>query len=355
MKNKNIIALLIATSIVSSLITYSVCRQNLRIQTKTGSPNISETSVAQSSTCSYNIRRLKGFKFIRPLQYAEPECEGAKFLPLKAQLQNIIESHKNADDITAASVYLRDFDKGNWINVNPDEQFHPASLLKLVVLITFLKMEENTPGFLSKKLTFSEKLTKTRVQTFNSKQIEVGKSYTIKDLLQYMVSYSDNNATNLLHDAMDVEEYKKTYDYLGIAIPDVYKLGYTITARDYSTFLKVLYNGGCLDFEHSEFAFELLAKTDFNDGFVAGMPKGTLIAHKFGEWTDGKSIRQLHESGLIYLDGKAYLLTIMTSGSNVKQLSGVIADITKKVYDYLDKPVISSVGFAPNNSYQQFF
>ena len=90
MKNKNIIALLIATSIVSSLITYSVCRQNLRIQTKTGSPNISETSVAQSSTCSYNIRRLKGFKFIRPLQYAEPECEGAKFLPLKAQLQNII-------------------------------------------------------------------------------------------------------------------------------------------------------------------------------------------------------------------------------------------------------------------------
>ena len=99
----------------------------------------------------------------------------------------------------------------------------------------------------------------------NSKQIELGKSYTIKELLQYMVSYSDNNATNLLHDMLDVEEHKKTYGNLGLDIPDITKFGYTITAKDYSTFLKVLFNGTYLNHEHSEFAFELLTKTDFKN------------------------------------------------------------------------------------------
>lgn len=355
MKNKNIITLLVATSIVSSVITHYFCKQGLKIHTKTDNVVTGQALIAQSNSCNYKIVRLKGFKYIRPIEYAEPECEGSKYLPLKGLIQNKIDDYKNSNTLISASVYFRGFDKGNWINVNPDVQYHPASLLKLALLITLLKMEEKTPGFLNKSLTFSQKLNTTRFQTFNSQQIQVGKSYTIKELLQYMVSYSDNNATNLLHEVLDVEEHKRTFDNLGLAIPDVYKVGYTISAKDYSTFLKVLYSGGYLNNDHSEFAFELLTKTDFKDGLLAGLPKGTLVAHKFGEWTDDKSIRQLHESGIIYLNGKTYLLTIMTSGNSVQKLTEVIAGITKTVYGYLDNLNSSTTSYIPNNNGQQSF
>ena len=353
MISKNIIYLLVATSIVSSVVTYSFCKYRLKIPEKTDYSILSQPQTSQSNDCNYKIERLEGYKYIRPINYAEPECETLKYLPLKAQVQNKIDEYKYSNNLTSASVYFRGFNLGNWININPDEQYHPASLLKLPLLITLLKTDESTPGFLNKRLTFSQKLTTTRIQTFNSHQIQFGKSYTIRELLQYMVSYSDNNATNLLHQVMDAEEHKKTFYKLGLPICDVTKLGYTISAKDYSTFLKVLFSGSYLNHEHSEFAFELLAKTDFDDGLKAGLPGGTLVAHKFGEWTDGKSIRELHESGVIYLNGKAFLLTIMTSGTNVKQLTGVIAGITKTVYDYLDNLNKLDISYIPKSKDQQ--
>jgi beta-lactamase class A len=342
MKIKNVIALLIITAAISSAGTYYFGKQHVNADSKADSSTSTREQAVQSNFCSYKIDRLQGFKYIRPLVYAEPECEGPQYLSLKSQIQNKIQSYKNLNSLVSASVYLRDFDKGNWISVNPDEQYHPASLLKLGLMITFLKMEEKTPGFLNRKLTFSGKLSTTRIQTFNSEQIQPGRTYTIKELLQFMVSYSDNNATNLLHDVMDVEEHKRTFAQLGLVVPDVYKLGYTISARDYSTFLKVLYNAGYLNFEHSEFAFELLTKTDFKNGLLAGLPEGTVVAHKFGEWTDGKSVRQLHESGIIYLNGKAYLLTIMTNGTDVQKLTEVIAGLTKIVFDHLENPAANT-------------
>ncbi len=340
-RNKGIILLLVVTSIVSSTLTYVFCKHGLKTSDNQQVNNTSQAVIAQTETCSYNIKRLEGYKYIRPIEYAEPECEGVKYRSLKAEIQNKIEGYKLTNGLVSSSVYFRGFQKGNWMNVNPEEKYHPASLLKLAVLITFLKKEEVTPGLLNRKLTFAQRFKDTRVQTFNSHQIQIGKSYTIKELLEYMVSYSDNNATNLLHDFIDVEEHKRTFLKLGIPVPDLYKLGYTISTKDYSTFLKILFNGGYLTNAHSEFALELLAKTDFNQGLLAGLPEGIQVAHKFGEWTDGNSVRQLHESGIIYLNDKAYLLTVMTSGNNVKKLSEVIAGITKTVYDHLDKSNLS--------------
>lgn len=296
------------------------------------------SSTSQNATplmnCDYKIQRLSGFKYIRPLEFAEPECESVKYASLKMDIANLIQSLINSGNINTASVYLRDFDKADWMVVNPNESFHAASMLKISALITLLKMEEKNHGFLNKKLTFSKRSSTMPVQVFNSKQIELGKSYTIKELLEYMIAYSDNDATKLLHDVMDWEEYRKTYFNLGLKVPDVYKTGYTINTKDYSTFFKILYNAGYLTIEHSEFACELLSKCDFDKGFAAGIQNSTAMAHKFGEWGDGSS-HELHESGLIYLNGATYLLTVMTRGKDVQKLPEVIATISKNVYEKL--------------------
>lgn len=335
--NKNTIALMVATSIISCLITYNVIKIKLKNSSSETTSTIQVNEQLPPTYCAYKIGRLKGFEFIKPLEFAEPECEGNKYSTLKTKILNIIDQNKNSGSIVSASIYLRDFDKGDWMETNAKESFHPGSLMKIAGLMSYLKMEENNPGFLNKKLTLSEKPINLPNQTFNSKQIEFGKTYTVKQLLEYMISYSDNNATALLHQVLNIQVYNKTYEYIGLPYPNVSDSKYyTITPKDYSTFFKVLYNAGYIDFKHSDYALKLLSKCDFKNGFVSGLPLGTPLVHKFGEWSDGKSNHELHESGIIYLNGTAYLLTVMTSGKDVQKLSAFIANVSKKIYDELD-------------------
>jgi hypothetical protein len=60
------------------------------------------------------------------------------------------------------------------------------------------------------------------------------------------------------------------------------------------------------------------------------------VAHKFGE--AGSAVEhQLHESGIFYLKGNPYLLTVMTKGPDVARLPEVIAKISKKVFENMAK------------------
>ena len=169
--------------------------------------------------------------------------------------------------------------------------------------------------------------------SYNSKQIEVGKQYTVKELLEYMISYSNNNATYLLNNNLDLQAFKKAFTDLHLIVPDVTDRMYTTTTKEYSTFFEVLYNAGYLSIENSEFAMRLLSKCDFTKGFVAGLPAGVPIVHKFGEWSDSKTIHELHETGIIYINQKAYIFSVMTRGEDVMKLPKVIATLTKSVYD----------------------
>jgi hypothetical protein len=112
---------------------------------------------------------------------------------------------------------------------------------------------------------------------------------------------------------------------------------YEISAKDYSLFFRILYNSTYLDRDYSEKALSLLSQTTFKDGLTAGLPKDTVVAHKFGEHvvTDSQGNEtgvELHDCGLIY--GKPqFLLCVMTRGENSDNLKTVIKDITSLVYN----------------------
>jgi len=337
---KNTLFIVLLTALVSCTGTFYFSK----LYFKSNSHSLASTGSAEgeASNCSYKIKRLKGFQYIQPLQYAEPEDESISYAAVKSQLIGLVESFKSSGAITSASIYLRDFEKGNWICINPNESFHPGSLMKLPMLMTYLKLEEKKPGTLNKKLILAQKPSGFPEQIYTAKQIETGKAYSVSELLKYMIQYSDNYATYLLHENVDKAYYNKTYTEIGLPIPNIYDRNFAISAKAYSNFFKVLYNGGYLSFEHSEYAMELLAKSEFAHGFEAGFPAGTPMVHKFGEWGDGQGINQLHESGLVYINGAAYLLTIMTSGKDSKRLPDVVAGISQMTYNCLSKSTIPS-------------
>ncbi len=346
MLNKKVsLSNLLLSSVICSAVTFIACYNKFK---HSGIQSANAASVRANTvptSCGSVAHRLEGYKFVKPLLWGDKTCESANYAELKSELVNEIDIYKRNGAIDDASIYLKVFDKGEFLSINENEMFHPGSLIKLPILITYLTMEEKNPGVLNRKLVFNLPPGGVPRQTYNSNQIKPGESYTIKELLRYMIAYSDNNATYMLNQNVDLDAFKRMFADFGLPVPDVRDLNYQITAKDYSSFLKVIYNAGYLTTNNSEYAAELLNQCDFNDGIVKGLPSNVQIAHKFGEWGDrtNPNVHQLSESAIVYLDNSPYLITVMTKGKDVKRLPEVISNISKIAFKSIKEKEIASL------------
>jgi beta-lactamase class A len=147
-----------------------------------------------------------------------------------------------------------------------------------------------------------------------------------------MIEYSDNEAKELILHTLEPGFVEKVMADIGIKVnpgdnPDF------VSVKDYSGFFRLLYNATYLNRTLSEKALQILSKTRYNKGLVAGLPSGITIAHKFGERAFSDSnIKQLHECGVVYVEGSPYEICVMTRGTDFDQLASVIADISALVY-----------------------
>jgi beta-lactamase class A len=65
---------------------------------------------------------------------------------------------KKADGaVSDIGVYYRDLNNGPWFGVNERQDFLPASLLKLPLMLNFYKIAETRPQVLQEKLTLQER------------------------------------------------------------------------------------------------------------------------------------------------------------------------------------------------------
>ena len=153
-----------------------------------------------------------------------------------------------------------------------------------------------------------------------------------------MISYSDNEATALIQKNLDFKEVLKTFTDLGLPKPADDASLFRITVKDYSEFMEVLYESGYLTCKDSEFAISLLNKAEFKEGIQAGIPSNVMIAHKYGERGDLQTnIHQLHETAIVYYKKSPYLITIMSKGPDIKNLTSLLREISETTYDSMVK------------------
>ena len=325
----------IAIIIVSCGLTYVIneyIHHHIEKTTNNTLATIEENNSSQSSI--YSLNTSGGFKFIKPIDATDLKHESPSLNGLKAKLNAYIEGLKKAHKLINASVYVRYYGHGIQMSLNPQETYSPGSMLKVVNLLIYPKLSEKEPGLLDKKIVYQTPEYPIPVQTFNTSQIEAGKEYTIRDLLKYMIVYSDNRATCWLVANLDSKVYFKMMEDLKIPLPS--NTNYVMTASQYSVLFKLLYSSSYLSNGNSEFALRLLNQSDFKNGLVRDLPGNVQVAHKFGE-AGGKHQHQLHESGLIYMNYAPYLITIMTKGYAIDDLPPVISTISKMVYDDLSR------------------
>ncbi len=285
--------------------------------------------------------RSGGYKFINPLLECNISEDNTELIPFKNKLQDSINQKLAAGVATKVSIYFRDLNNGPWIGINQDENFAPASLLKVPLMMSYYKEADTNPSILEKKMTYANVPDNDTAQNFKpSRRLEFNKSYTADELIKYMIAYSENNAYALLVMNTDDETFSEAYKDLGFEVPGLRTPDDFISVQQYGTFFRILYNASYLSKAYSEKALSLLSQVQFRDGLVAGVPKNIRVAHKFGERNSNITGElQLHDCGIVYYPKHPYLLCVMTRGIHFSQLASVIKDISKITYEEVDRQI----------------
>lgn len=292
------------------------------------------------------IRKNFNYKYINPILECEPNISlNSKLTPLKKSIEAIINQEINDKNITFASIYYRDLNNGPWFGINEKELFSPASLIKVPILIAYLKKAEIDPSILQKKLTIIEDpASDNRIQNIKPSQATIKSfEYTIEELLEKMIVYSDNNAYITLTDNLTTEETLKVYQDLDVDISKAFSNpdGNIVTVKAYASFFRILFNASYLNKDMSEKALRLLNQVDFKDALAAGVPKNINVSHKFGErkYLDTNEI-QFHDCGIIYHSTNPYLLCVMTKTTkSMNQAISTIKHISQEVYQEIDSQI----------------
>jgi beta-lactamase class A len=271
----------------------------------------------------------------------------------KPKLLKYVEKALEDKEVEMVSVYFRDLNNGIWIGINEKEKFAPASLNKVPVLIAVMKKAEKKPFVLKEKIQFigspqDLQFHKNSHVSMERTKLKVLGWYTVRELIEYMIYESDNEATNLLLDFVGEEFVRNVQKDLGIIIKaNMNQQTEYISVKSYSTFFRVLYNVSYLNKEYSELALRFLSGAKYPYGIRAAVPEDIVVCHKYGErdyitQALEVQIQQLHHAAIVYYPGKPFLLNVMTKGRNKPKLQKLIREITEIVLAEVERQMEST-------------
>lgn len=267
---------------------------------------------------------------------------GRELPSFKKELEAHVAGFVARGEAEEVALYFRDLDNGPWSGIREKETFTAASLLKVPLLMACLLQAETDPGFLRSTIRYEGLLEKEGVGGFVAESpLVVGRAYTVEDLIEQVAVYSDNYAAQLLDDRVNRDILGRLYRDLGLdpeLVRDPLKPA-AISPKAYGQLFRVLYNASYLNRENSEKLLAALSRAAYADGLVAGVPPGTVIAHKFGVNTllpPGPGQAQLHDCGIVYEPKRPYFLCVMTRGSAEQPLAGVIAETSRFIWERIE-------------------
>lgn len=261
---------------------------------------------------------------------------------IQDNLNVYIEQARSGGKASRVSVFFRDLSSRRWAAVEKSQEYAPGSLLKLPLAIAYYKLAEVEPQILEQSFTYTPSgIDENSIENFKPiTKLVPGNSYTIEQLIEHMIKYSDNEATMLLNSTIDQRFLKKVFSDFGVHIPasgggEVNFL----TIENYASILRALYLGSYLNIDNSQKLLALLTQTSFTQGIASGVPDGVLVAHKFGERAVIDKISQkqvsaeLHDCGIVYKKDNPYILCVMTEGNSYNALTETLSAISKLIYD----------------------
>ena len=255
------------------------------------------------------------------------------------------------------SVAVHDLETGHEIFINADEAFHPASTIKVHVMMEVFHQAEEGLLTLEECLPIVNSFTSvadgSRFSLLQSDDAEqtlyprIGERESIAELTRLMIVRSSNLATNILLEKIRTKNVNDFIRALGIeglnfvrGIEDnvAFQLGMnnSATARGLTQTMKLIAQKKVVSPQASEKMIEILLGQEFNESIPALLPGSAKVAHKTG-WTGDV----YHDTGIVYAERERrspYAISIMTRGfaeDQEEEAHACMAHISKLIYEQL--------------------
>ncbi len=280
------------------------------------------------------------------LTYVNPQrCEtdvafsNPDYDPVRSRLAGYIAQEK-VHGLASASVYFRDLRNGPTFFIGVDDTYIGASLLKLPILLQYLKEAESSPEILDARITANVDPKTVNQGLPTNQTIQAGKQYTVRELLEYMIRYSDNNSRAALtsyYQTLHSEEFKPTETLESLGITNILndEQGVHISVRSVASIFRILYNASYLNPERSQQALTWLTESRYDDGIAKPIPSHISVANKYGIYLTQVEA-ELHDCGIVYYPQHPYIICVMTKGKQVENLQQNIAHISDVVYQEVE-------------------
>lgn len=247
------------------------------------------------------------------------------FLKLRQILNKQTEPYKDS-----FGVYFEYLPTGTSIGVNSTNEFYSASLFKTPIIMAYYHYLERTGKNGEDLIIQKEDINKNFGDLWKR---GAGAKISSEEAVKLALSESDNTAARVIARRIQDQDFQAVYDSLGVDFVTG-SGGAIISTRDYSTILKALYFSSVLNRDDSNKILKYLSESQFNDKLVAGLPSGTLVAHKIGDYRDEKNNQAYTDCGIVYLPQRPYMLCMLSVGDE-NTARERMSKLSKTIFDYV--------------------
>ena len=263
---------------------------------------------------------------------------------LRARIEKLIDSSG-----AEVAVVVRSIQGKDEIAIDADKPFHAASTMKVPVMIELFRQADAGLLSLDEPLAIRNEfhsivdgsVYQLSVGDDSDADVykNVGKTMTLRELCDAMITVSSNFAANLLIERLGVENVRRTVLRLGADGMNVLRgvedqkafdkgLNNTTTARALALLMQKLAAGQAVSPKADAQMIAILERQTFNDAIPAGLPPGTRVAHKTG------TITRIHHDAAIVYGARPYVLVVLVRGiEDQKQSAALIAAISREVWN----------------------
>ena len=255
---------------------------------------------------------------------------------LAAKLNSTLEKIcKKADMKVGATVV--DLASGAKAGYNQQKRMTAASTIKLLVAAAFLERVKNEEFSLDDTYELAESDIVGGTGAIGS--LGEGAELSYRELLEKMISASDNTAANILIEAVGMDEVNDEAKKLGLSATKLNRLmmdedaiaegieNYTST-EDLAKIFELIYRGELVDKKSSKLVLQALEDQDVEEGLLDGLPAKVTFAHKTG------TLASAYNDGGIVEGDHPFIIVVMCGGNGFSYDDAVdtMKDISEAVY-----------------------